>query len=33
MSRIELGKVNPSLDAIETIANALEVSVVKLFDG
>ena len=32
MSRIERGKANPSLDAIETLADGLKVPVVKLFD-
>jgi transcriptional regulator with XRE-family HTH domain len=32
MSRIERGKGNPSLDAIETLASALKVPVVKLFE-
>jgi transcriptional regulator with XRE-family HTH domain len=32
MSRIERGAANPSLDAIETLAAALKVPVVKLFD-
>jgi transcriptional regulator with XRE-family HTH domain len=32
MSRIERGKGNPSLDAIETLASGLKVSVVKLFE-
>jgi putative transcriptional regulator len=32
MSRIERGKANPSLDAIETLAGGLRVSVVKLFE-
>lgn len=31
MSRIERGVANPSLDAIETMANALDVNVVELF--
>ena len=31
MSRIERGKANPSLDAIETLAGGLKVSVVELF--
>jgi transcriptional regulator with XRE-family HTH domain len=31
MSRIERGRANPSLDAIETIAGGLKVSVVELF--
>lgn len=32
MSRIERGKANPSLDAIETLASALKVPVRDLFD-
>lgn len=32
MSRIERGKANPSLDAIEILAGGLKVSVVKLFE-
>jgi putative transcriptional regulator len=32
MSRIERGRANPSLDAIETLANALKVPVRELFD-
>lgn len=32
MSRIERGKGNPSLDAIETLAAALKVSPAKLFE-
>ena len=32
MSRIERGKANPSLDAIETLAGGLKVSVRALFD-
>ena len=32
MSRIERGKANPSLDAIETLAGGLKVSVQKLFE-
>jgi transcriptional regulator with XRE-family HTH domain len=31
MSRIERGKANPSLDAIETLAGGLKVSVLELF--
>lgn len=31
MSRIERGRANPSLDAIETLAGALGVPVVSLF--
>jgi transcriptional regulator with XRE-family HTH domain len=31
MSRIERGKANPSLDAIETLAGGLKVAVVDLF--
>ncbi|MDM4765531.1 helix-turn-helix transcriptional regulator [Pelomonas sp. SE-A7] len=31
MSRIETGGANPSLDAIETLATALEVKVPELF--
>lgn len=31
MSRIERGKANPSLDAIETLAGGLRVDVVELF--
>jgi transcriptional regulator with XRE-family HTH domain len=31
MSRIERGKANPSLDAIETLAGGLRVSVGELF--
>jgi transcriptional regulator with XRE-family HTH domain len=32
MSRIERGRANPSLDAIETLAGGLKVPVVKLFE-
>lgn len=32
MSRIERGKANPSLDAIEILAGGLKVSVAKLFE-
>lgn len=32
MSRIERGRGNPSLDAIETLAGGLKVSVAKLFE-
>jgi transcriptional regulator with XRE-family HTH domain len=32
MSRIERGGANPSLDAIETLANALRVPVRALFE-
>jgi transcriptional regulator with XRE-family HTH domain len=32
MSRIERGRANPSLDAIETLAGGLTVPVVKLFE-
>ena len=32
MSRIERGKANPSLDAIETLAGGLRVTVRELFD-
>jgi transcriptional regulator with XRE-family HTH domain len=32
MSRIERGKANPSLDAIETLADGLAVKVSTLFD-
>lgn len=32
MSRIERGRANPSIDAIETLANALKVPVVALFE-
>lgn len=32
MSRIERGKANPSLDAVELLAQSLEVNVVALFD-
>lgn len=32
MSRVERGKGNPSLDAIETFASALRIPVVKLFE-
>ena len=32
MSRIERGKANPSLDAIETLAGGLKVSVKMLFE-
>ena len=32
MSRIERGKANPSLDAIETLAGGLSVAVKELFD-
>ena len=31
MSRIERGKANPSLDAIETLAGGLKISVEALF--
>lgn len=31
MSRIETGAANPSLDAIETLASALDVSIAELF--
>lgn len=32
MSRVERGKGNPSLDAVETLAAALKVPVVRLFE-
>lgn len=32
MSRIERGQANPSLDAVETLAGALGVTVVSLFE-
>jgi transcriptional regulator with XRE-family HTH domain len=32
MSRVERGRGNPSLDAIEAIAGALKVPAAKLFD-
>ena len=32
MSRVEHGKGNPSLDAVEILAAALKVPVVKLFE-
>ena len=32
MSRIERGRGNPSLDAIETLAGALKVPVARLFE-
>ncbi len=32
LSRLENGNANPSLNAIEVIANALEMSVFELFD-
>ncbi len=32
MSRIERGLANPSLDAVEVLADALRVEVKKLFD-
>lgn len=32
MSRIERGGANPSLDAVEVLATALEVPIVTLFD-
>jgi transcriptional regulator with XRE-family HTH domain len=32
MSRIERGRANPSLDAIETLAGGLKVPVVRLFE-
>ena len=32
MSRIERGKANPSLDAIETLAGGLRVGIVELFE-
>jgi transcriptional regulator with XRE-family HTH domain len=33
MSRIERGRANPSLDAIETLAGGLRVGIVDLFEG
>jgi transcriptional regulator with XRE-family HTH domain len=33
LSRIETGKANPSLNAMEVIANALVMSVFELFDA
>ena len=33
MSRIERGRGNPSLDAIETLAGGLKVPVVRLFEA
>jgi transcriptional regulator with XRE-family HTH domain len=33
MSRIERGRANPSLDAVETLAAALRVPVCDLFEG
>lgn len=33
MSRIERGGANPSLDAIQTLADALRVPVVRLFEA
>lgn len=32
LSRIEAGKANPTLNAIEVIANAFDMSVFELFD-
>lgn len=32
MSRIERGRANPSLDAIETLATGLKVALRELFD-
>jgi transcriptional regulator with XRE-family HTH domain len=32
MSRIERGKANPSLDAIETLASGLKIPVMLLFE-
>lgn len=32
MSRVERGGANPSLDAVEVLANALGVEVVELFE-
>ncbi|OGS01259.1 MAG: hypothetical protein A3G41_05900 [Elusimicrobia bacterium RIFCSPLOWO2_12_FULL_59_9] len=32
MCRIERGRANPSLDAIETLAGGLKISVAKLFE-
>jgi transcriptional regulator with XRE-family HTH domain len=32
MSRIERGKANPSLDAIEILAGGLKVGVIRLFE-
>lgn len=32
MSKIERGRANPSLDAVETLAGALGVEIVKLFE-
>ena len=32
LSRIELGKANPTLNAIEVIANALGITVFELFE-
>ncbi len=32
MSRIERGRANPSLDAIETLASALKIPVSALFE-
>jgi transcriptional regulator with XRE-family HTH domain len=33
MSRIERGAANPSLDAVQTLADALRVTVGELFEG
>lgn len=33
MSRIERGGANPSLDAVQALADALQVPVAKLFEG
>ena len=32
MSRLESGRVNPTLSTLEKVANALEVSLAELFD-
>jgi ribosome-binding protein aMBF1 (putative translation factor) len=32
MSRLEAGRVNPTLSTLEKVANALEVSLAELFD-
>ena len=31
MSRLEAGRVNPSLSTLEKVANALEVNIIELF--
>lgn len=32
MSRLEAGRVNPTLSTLEKVANALEISLAELFD-